>query len=174
MATLTNVFGKFFPRTVATAEATSPAFARRDQRYEQVDTSTRVRVFANEDIYFYVKHIDNTAVLRQADPASDRASWKMIGMAAAAAVVLICILMPKGMGVLAGYEIQSLRHENQKLVSEQNTLELQEAQLMSPERMAQLAKMQQFIDPAPDRVVYLDAPGDTEFAAISPAAGTGK
>ena len=42
---------------------------------------TRIRPFADEDIYFFVKHIDNTAVIRAVDPASERASWKMIGAA---------------------------------------------------------------------------------------------
>jgi hypothetical protein len=164
MATLANVFGKFFTRELAGAEATSPAFA--------AEPSTRVRAFANEDIYFYVKRIDNTAVIRQADPASNRASWRMVGMAAAAAVVLVAILMPKGYNVLAGYEIQSLKAENEKLLEEEKILTAKESRLMSPERMAEIAKMQKLIDPAPDHIVYLDADSDSELASIPQTDGT--
>mgnify|MGYP003433651703 CR=1 FL=1 len=80
MATLANIFGKFGPQVVQTVEAfTGPA----------ADSSTRIRAFANEDIYFFVKHIDNTEVIRTVDPSSERASWKMIGTAAVAATFLI-------------------------------------------------------------------------------------
>ena len=57
-----------------------------------------------------------------------------------AAAVLICVLMPKGYGVLAGYQIQTLREEQEKLMADQAVLELREASLMSPERMQVLAK----------------------------------
>jgi len=36
-------------------------------------------------------------------------------------------------------------------------LELQEAKLISPARLAELAQEQRFVDPAPENVVYLDA-----------------
>jgi len=133
------------------------------------DDGTRVRPFANEDIYFFVKHIDNSSVIRAVDPAAERASWKMIGTAAMAAMLLIFVLMPKGYAVLAGYTIQSLRQENQKLLGEQAALDVEEARLMSPERMASLAKQQQFVDPGAEHIVYLDEAADGEVRAASAA-----
>lgn len=126
---------------------------------------TRVRPFANEDIYFFVKQIDNSAVIRAVDPAEQRASWKMIAATAAAAALLILVLIPKGYGVLAGYKIQQLRAEQQKLLGERAALEVEEASLMSPERMQILAKQQQFIDPASEQVVYLENPSDARITA---------
>ncbi|MEO5925206.1 MAG: hypothetical protein ABIR70_15400 [Bryobacteraceae bacterium] len=159
MATLANIFGKFGAQSIEAVETVSGP-AR--------DGGTRIRPFANEDIYFFVKHIDNTAVIRAVDPAADRASWKMIGTAAAAAVFLIAVLIPKAYSVLDGYKIQGLRAEQRVLLGERAALELEEASLMSPERMALLAKQQQFVDPSASNIVYL--PGgqnDAEMAAVS-------
>ena len=58
------------------------------------EPSTPVRPFANEDIFFYVKRIDNSRVVRAADPEARQACWKMIGSVVAAAVLLIVVLLP--------------------------------------------------------------------------------
>jgi cell division protein FtsL len=76
---------------------------------------------------------------------------------AAAVVLLIVVLMPSAYGLLFGYQIQSLRQEKQRLMTEQSSLEVQESALMSPARMEELAREQQFVDPAPQKVVYLDS-----------------
>jgi hypothetical protein len=72
-------------------------------------------------------------------------------------VLLIGVLLPSAYGLLAGYQIQALRQEGQRLTNEQASLELEEAQLLSPARMEELARMQQFIDPPSQNVVYLDS-----------------
>jgi uncharacterized protein HemX len=131
--------------------------------YEQVqderaaDPGLRVPVFANEDIYFYVKRIDNSRVVRESDPKARGACWKLIGTVGLAVVLLILVLLPSAYGLLAGYQIQSLRQDAQHLATEQASLELQEARLLSPARMEELARIQQFIDPPSAKVVYLDS-----------------
>ena len=160
MATIASRFGSFFSQSSEQAEVLSSAPAAQD-------SCTRLRSFPNEDIYFHIKHIDTGAVIRQADPESDRASLKMVAAAGIAAALLIGVLMPKGYGVLAGYQIQSLRMEQEKLLADQAALELKEASLMSPERMQVLAKEQQFVDPAPERIVYLNGQSDSQFAQVS-------
>ena len=87
----------------------------------------------------------------------------------AAALLLIGVLLPSAYGLLAGYQIQSLRSEAQRLAGEQASLELQEAKLVSPARMEELARQQQFIDPEPEKVVYLDSEGRL-FAGDEPEA----
>jgi hypothetical protein len=123
------------------------------------DPSTRVPAFANEDIYFFVKRIDNSRVVRAADPESRGTCWKLIGTAGLAVTLLIGVLLPSAYGLLAGYQIQSLRQEKLRLSNEEASLELKEAQLLSPERMEELARIQQFIDPPSQKLVYLDAKG---------------
>jgi cell division protein FtsL len=116
-----------------------------------------VRCFPNDDIYFHVKRIDNSRVVRQADPKTGGVCWRLIGSVAAAAMLLIGVLLPSAYGLLAGYQIQSLKEESKRLENQQASLELEEARLLSPERMEQLAREQQFIDPEPQKVVYLES-----------------
>jgi hypothetical protein len=116
-----------------------------------------LRAFANDDIYFFVKPIDNRSVVRQADPQARGACWTMIGSVAAAAVLLICVLLPSAYGLLAGYQLQGLKQESKRLEMERASLELDEARLVSPERMERLAVEQQFTDPDAQKVVYLES-----------------
>jgi cell division protein FtsL len=151
MATLANMYNRLFERS--SEGQTERAYA------PSADSSCRVRAFANDDIYFFVKRIDNTGVVRAADPRAGGTCWKLIGSVGAAAVLLIGVLLPGAYSLLAGYQIQSLRQEQARLTNQQSSLELEEAQLLSPARMEQLAKDQLFIDPPSQKVVYLDSKG---------------
>jgi hypothetical protein len=126
--------------------------------------SAPVRPFANEDIFFYVKRIDNSRVVRAADPQAREACWKLIGSVVAAAVLLIAVLLPGAYSLLAGFQIQTLRQEANRLANERVSLELKEADLLSPARMEEMARAQQFVDPAPQKVVYLDGQPDFQVA----------
>src|SRR5450432_1120371 len=154
MATLAIVCSRIFTGDAVRSTAGTHRAAR----------AVPVRAFANEDICFFVKRIDNSRVVRQADPQAGGVCWKMIGSVGAAALLLIAVLLPSAYGLLAGYQIQSLREESKRLASEQASLELQEAKLVSPEHMEQLARMQQFIDPEPEKVVYLDSKDGSSLA----------
>jgi len=154
MATLATVLGKFFEQGMNRAGSAVRA----------AEPSAAVRPFANEDIFFYVKRLDNSRVVRAADPEARQACWKMIGSVVAAAVLLIVVLLPGAYSLLAGYQVQTLRQEAQRLANETATLELQEAALLSPARMQELARMQQFVDPPPQKVVYLDGQSDAQVA----------
>ena len=143
MASLAVIFNRFFHRSA-------------EEQRAQPAGSYQVPAFANDDIYFFVKRIDNSRVVRAADPAARGACWKLIGSVVAAAVLLVGVLMPGAYGLLAGYQIQSLLREGQRLATERTSLELEEARQLSPERMEELARIQQFVDPAPAKIVYLD------------------
>jgi cell division protein FtsL len=137
-----------------------------------LDESTRIRSFANEDILFYVKRIDNSRVVRAADPASRSRALKLAASMFGAAVLLIGVLLPGAYGLMAGYHIQSLERDNQRLTSEKASLELEESKLLSPARMEELAREQQFVDPAPQKVVYLDgSPASLADAAFADQGG---
>jgi hypothetical protein len=155
MATFVDVWSRLFASGM---EQSREAVGR-------TEIPARLRPFANEDILFYVKRIDNSGVVRETDRASQGKCWKLIGSVGGAAVLLICVLLPSSYGLLAGFQIQSLRQESQRLAAEQASLELQEAQLLSPARMEELARAQQFVDPAPRNVVYLD--GDRGSLAMN-------
>jgi cell division protein FtsL len=147
MATLATIFDRFF-----TARAADQAASR---AHEDEDPN-RLRYFPNEDVYFFVKKIDNTQVVRESDPAARNTCWRVIGSCVSAAVLLIAVFLPSLYTLIAGYQLESLRQEQQHLEIERSSLQLQESRLMSPQRLEELARQQQFIDPAPAKVVYLD------------------
>jgi hypothetical protein len=156
MATLATVYSRLFtPGAVRSAAA------------PRLEAAIPVRVFPNEDIYFFVKRIDNSRLVRQADPQARGDCWKMIGSAGVAAMLLIGVLLPSAYGLLAGYQIQSLKEEGRRLATEQASLELREAKLLSPARMEELARIQQFVDPEAQKVVYLDSKNGSAVAMNS-------
>jgi hypothetical protein len=128
-------------------------------RTRVLDSEQRFAVpqFPNEDVYLYVKHIDNSRVLREADPAARKTCWRLIGSSFAFAVLVIGLLLPTLNRMMAGYRMEALRQERQRLELDRASLELAETKLLSPARLEELARMQRFVDPAPEAVVYLDA-----------------
>lgn len=124
----------------------------------------RLRALPNEDVYFYRKAIDNSRLVRQANPQVRARCWRLIATTCVATLLLIAALWPKAYSVLAGYQVESLKQEQQKLLIERSALELEEARLLSPERLEELARIQEFIDPAPAQVVYLNPRADGSLA----------
>ena len=157
MATLANILDRF----AAPKSLEQPA--PRARILEEVDPF-EVPPFPNEDVYFYVKRIDNARVLRESDPAARKVCWRLIGTSFAIAVVVIGLLLPTLYGLIAGYRMEALRQERQRLDLDRASLELAEAKLLSPARLEELARIQQFIDPAPQKVVYLDNKSEQKLA----------
>jgi len=124
-----------------------------------------VPAFPNEDVYLYVKHIDNSRVLREADPAARKICWRLIGSSFAFAVIVIALLLPSLNRLMAGYKMEALRQERQRLELDRAALELEETKLLSPARLEKLARMQRFLDPAPEAVVYLDGSKSDQILA---------
>jgi hypothetical protein len=150
MATLATIFSRF--TSPATDAAAAPAVRQRPAA-----DPFRLRPIPNEDLFFFVKTIDNTRVVREFDPVAPQRCWNMIGAGSAAAVLFIGLLLPGAYRMLAGYQIEALRLEQQVLMNERASLELQEAKLVSPARLEELARIQEFVDPAPGHVIYLNS-----------------
>lgn len=149
MATLATVYNRILG--VRTFEqAAAQVIARRN------DDPYALRAIPNEDICFWVKDIDNARVVRAADPQARTACWKLIGLAGVTVMLLVGILLPSASSMIAGYQIEALKQEHQRLVTQRAALEVEEAKLLSPQRLEELARIQSFVDPAPQKVVYLE------------------
>ncbi len=92
-------------------------------------------------MYLYVKHIDNSRILREADPAARKTCWRLIGSSFAFAVIVIALLLPSLNRLMAGYKMEALRQERQRLELDRASLELEETKLLSPARLEQLARI---------------------------------
>jgi hypothetical protein len=159
MATLANIFNRFTDASVA-AEAVIPEVRA------QADEGCRLRALPNEDVYFFVKRIDNSRVVREIDPAERARGWRVVAGGCAAAVLLIGTLLPSAYGLLAGYQLSHLQAEHQKLVTQKAMVELEEAALVSPERLQVWAERDEFTEPAPESVVYIN-PKNQESLALN-------
>src|SRR5579863_8590951 len=133
----------------------------------------RLRPLPNDSVYFYSKRIDNSRVVRQADPAATGECWSAVSAAAVLLMIGASIIAPNVASVLAGYKVEALKQEHQSLLDRKRDLEVREAALLSPERLNELAKAQQLASPASSQIFHLDNPSlDGHFArAEAPAAG---
>ncbi len=157
MATLAT----FFRKTEALSSA-EPVSRRQALRVEP-DTY-RLRALPNEDVFFYCKPIDNSRVVREADPKARGECWSAIGAACVIAVLLTSVLIPTVATTLAGYKFQALKEEQQRLLNERRVLELEEARLLSPAHLEELARGRNMITPAPGQVIHLDPKADGSLA----------
>jgi len=125
-----------------------------------------LRALPNEDVYFFSKRIDNSRLVREADPRARGACWSAIGAACLLVALLTSVLAPSVANTMAGYKLQALKQEQQRLIDERRVLEVEEAQLLSPARLEELARGQQLVSPQPGQVVHLDSKGDRSLASL--------
>lgn len=126
----------------------------------------QLRTLPHEDVYLYCKKIDNSRLVREADPESRGKCWSAIGVACLALALLTGVLVPGAASTLAGYRIEVLRDEAHRLANEQRALELKQAELLSPQRLEKLAEKQNLVTPLSSQVVHLDSRSDSTVAMV--------
>jgi hypothetical protein len=145
----------FFRKTDSIAIAVSQRAAREAGR-ARVDDPFMLRALPNDGVYFYAKRIDNSRIVRQADPAARGECWSAMGAASVLLVLGASIIAPHVGSVLAGYKVEALKQEQQMLLNEKRELEVKEASLLSPERLNDLARAHNLASPGADQVIHLD------------------
>ena len=129
--------------------------APRDERF-------RVRRIPNESIYFFAKTIDNSRIVRERDPKSRGSQFRLMAGTLGGAALLIAVLLPSAYTFIAGHELQDLKQKRGQLLAERRRLEVEEAQLVTPQRLEQYAERQRLTDPG-NKIVYL--PGEKTQAS---------
>ena len=144
--------------TVEPEEVSAPA-----SRMEDFE----LRPLPFEDVYFRPKKMDNSRLVREADPRAGSACWKVIGAACFFVVLLGGVVYPNVANTVAGYKLEALRVESKKLADEQRVLELQQAQLQSPDRLDKLAQERNLVEPSASQVVHLESKGEGKVAMVN-------
>ena len=108
MATFATNLNRFTAAKSFEQEAPRPRILEEEDRYE-------VPLFPNEDVFLYVKHINNSRVAREADPAAGAHCWRLIGSSLAVATLLIGLLLPTLYGLMAGYRLEALHQEKKRI-----------------------------------------------------------
>ena len=150
----------FFRNTDAPAhpEARRPVLVRADRN------SFDLRALPQEDVFFYCKKIDNSRLVREHDPKAHGACWSAVGGAAIVLALLGGVLAPSVATTLAGYKLEALRAEERRLIDERRSLELQQAELLSPDNLERLARQQKLVTPSNQQVVRLDGKSEGTVA----------
>jgi hypothetical protein len=154
----------FFRKSETPAGTEAPAIRLEATRAER--DPFELRPLPHDDVIFWGKKIDNSRLVRQADPSAAGACWTMIGAACLGLALFLGVLAPNVANRVAGYQLQALRVEAQTLADQRRTLELQEAQLLSPQRLDQLAQGQNLVTPASNQIVDLQDKGESKVAMV--------
>jgi cell division protein FtsL len=117
-----------------------------------------LRALPQEDVFLYCKKIDNSRLVREPDPKAGGVCWSVIGAASLAVLLLTAIGAFQVSATMAGYKLEDLRSEERRLVDEGRSLDLQEAELLSPERLEKLARGQNLTTPSAGQVFHLEHP----------------
>lgn len=158
--------------------ATLPAFLKRSELPVEAEARRKpvpvrperdpyqLRALPHEDVFFYSKKIDNSRLVREPDPRARGACWSAIGAAAVVLALLTSVLAPSVASTLAGYKLESLRAEQRRLLNDRRLLDLQEAELLRPDRLEALAKGQNLVTPASGQMVHLEGRADGKVAMV--------
>jgi hypothetical protein len=145
-----------FLRRIGEPSAAALPAVRRTESAAQAPGRYQLRALPQEDVFFYCKRIDNSRLVREADPRSAASCWSAIAGVCALAALLTGALAPQLMVTLDGYKLESLRAEQRRLADERHNLEWKEAELLNMNRLERLAKDQNFGTPGPGQVVRLN------------------
>ena len=162
MASLATIVNRFAGVEVEDA----PAAGRGSSMSKPEDC--RLRPLPNEDVYLFVKRIDNRAVVRAADPAARRARARSMVMGLLTALMLVAGLAPAAYSRIEGRHISELRQRQAELQSQHKQLELKEADLVNVERLRKIAKEFGFVDPTAGSLEYLEGKNKAEARARVP------
>ena len=107
-----------------------------------------------EDVYFYIKELDNTHLRRQADPG-DKAIWtRLVGAGLLSLMMVILTYAPRPMLRHSGYRIEKLQQDHQALTSIQSQLTVRQEILSDLRRVATLAARQGLAQTPPGRFAW--------------------
>ena len=108
-------------------------------------------------------------VVRAVDPAARRARSRTVATGFIAAMLVIAGLVPAAYNTIAGFTLQSLTQEQEKLKQQVAQLDLEQAKLLSYDRLKELAQSLRMVDPAPQQVQYLEGKSTAEARNSLPA-----
>ena len=165
MATLATFVNRFVGAR-ALADAPPAVWTRTE--------SPRLRPIANEDVYLFVKRIDNTGVMRAVDPAARKARSRSMATGFVAALLIIAGLVPTTYNTTSGFTLERLRREQAQLLEQKAKLDAAEAQLVSMDRLEKLAKQFDMTRPEPTQVQILEGKAqNAEARNVLPAKDDG-
>jgi cell division protein FtsL len=124
--------------------------------------------------FHFPKHIDNSRLVKAADPVRAR-EMRMFSVAVA---LLLSLVMIYGLqhfyAIEGGYRVESEKQMRDQLREENRQLRLAEAQLSQPSRIDQMARQMGFTEPQPGQVIHANARPDGATPTMAQATPPGQ
>jgi cell division protein FtsL len=117
--------------------------------------------------FHFARHIDNSRLVKAADPVRVRE----MRLFSAAVAVLFSLIMIYGLqhfyAIEGGYRIESEKQMRDQLREENRQLRLSEAQLSQPSRIDRIARELGLADPQPGQVIHPSARPDAGAPVVA-------
>lgn len=163
--------------------ATMPTYVKRSQvRYaapRRQDAETcgtmreedphMLRPLPGEDIFLFSKRIDNSRVVRLPAPGARGAAWSAAAAMCLLAALFTAAIAPRIANYFAGYRLEALRQEQQRLIDERMMLDVEEAKMLRLDRLQELARHHNLVTPKASQVVDLEPRAEKALAELSKA-----
>jgi cell division protein FtsL len=134
---------------MATAAVTLPKTRRRPRN---VPAAGR----ANFPEYYFVKHIDNSRLVREVDAERRRECFSLLGLGILVFLFVLLFAWQHFQCVRNGYQIEQLKAESAALEEQNHQLRLEQAALADPERIDTLARTRLgMVSPSPQQVIQV-------------------
>jgi len=102
-----------------------------------------------EDVYWYVKRVDNRRLVRATDPAARRSYWHFIRASLLVLALLMAALLPGALERWAARRLAVAELRQKELAAERLELLREEAALTSPAQLDKWARKLHMVEPAP-------------------------
>jgi len=142
------------------AERNAELMAQQAQRRRRVRTPE----------FYFARHIDNTRLVKAADPVRARE----MRVFSAAVAVLFSLIMVYGLqhfsAIESSYRVESEKQTLDQLREQNRQLRLSAAELTQPGRIDQMAHQYGLVEPQPGQVIYPSGHADFSGPALAQAA----
>lgn len=123
----------------------------------------RLRSLPADSVFFFSKRIDNSRLVREAEPKTRTDCWSAIATACVLAVMVGTAVSPRVGSVLAGMQVEKLKAEQRELLDQRRLVEIQEARILNSANLDQMATRHKLVAPAPGQEQHLQ-PRDSSLA----------
>ena len=147
---------------MATAAITIPKTRRRPRN---VPAAGR----ANFPEFYFVKHIDNSRLVREVDVERRRECFSLLGLGVLVFLFVLLFAWQHFQCVRYGYQIEQCKAAAATLEEQNHQLRLEQAALADPERIDTLARARLgMVSPDPQQVIRVGVPAPGAVASASP------
>lgn len=158
--------------TVATYLRRTDLAAVDSESKQETADPYRLRGLPGDNLYLFSKRIDNSRLIRQANPKTRNECWSAIATATVLAVVIGTAVSPRVSSVLTGYRTEKLRTENRALQEKRRMLAIEEARMLTPNRLDEIAAKRRLMNPTSGQEQHLQGRDNGLALTVASSHGT--